>query len=105
MKPNAVICPQRGDAFPHHLDLQVPRESAGNADRCQLAKLSKDANANANGSDGCYHADEGLFISPDLQRFVAQSPFDAPSAGGRIRRNTCGSSNSRDLKYAAENGR
>ncbi|XP_037727167.1 myotubularin-related protein 4 isoform X2 [Drosophila subpulchrella] len=104
MKPNAVICPQRGDAFPHHLDLQVPRESAGNADRCQLAKLSKDANANANGSDGCYHADEGLFISPDLQRFVAQSPFDAPSAGGRIRRNTCGSSNSRDLKYAAENG-
>ncbi|XP_016951923.1 myotubularin-related protein 4 isoform X1 [Drosophila biarmipes] len=102
MKPNAVICPQRLDAFPHHLDLQVPRESAGNADRSQLVRLPKDAHAN--GSDGYHHADESLFISPDLQRFAGQSPFDAPSAGGRIRRNTCGSSNSRDLKYAAENG-
>ncbi|XP_016998647.2 phosphatidylinositol-3,5-bisphosphate 3-phosphatase MTMR4 isoform X2 [Drosophila takahashii] len=105
MKPNAVICPQRGDAFPHHLDLQVPRESAANATSCKLEKLSN-ANANANGSE-CYHhhADEGLFISPDLQRFVGQSPFDAPAAqGGRIRRNTFGSSYSRDLKFTTENG-
>ncbi|XP_033170474.1 myotubularin-related protein 4 isoform X2 [Drosophila mauritiana] len=109
IKPNAVICPQRVDAFPHHLDLQVPRETTGNPDRCKPEKLAKDANANANAngslltSEGC-NGEESLFISPDLQRFVGQSPFDAPSAGGRIRRNTFGSSYSRDMKCTAENG-
>ncbi|XP_017063822.1 myotubularin-related protein 4 [Drosophila eugracilis] len=102
IKPNAVICPQRGDTFPHHLDLQVPRE---NTERCKAEKLSKDSNANGSllASDG-YHADESLFISPDLQRFIGHSPFDAPSSGGRIRRNTFGSSYSRDIKFTAENG-
>lgn len=110
IRPNAVICPQRVDAFPHHLDLQVPRETTGNPDRCKPEKLAKDANANANAngsllaSDG-YNGEESLFISPDLQRFVGQSPFDAPSTGGRIRRNTFGSSYSRDMKFTAENGR
>ncbi|XP_044316993.1 myotubularin-related protein 4 isoform X2 [Drosophila rhopaloa] len=105
MKPNAVIFPQRGDAFPHHLDLQVPRECTGNTNRCKPDKLSKDANANGSllVADG-YHAEESLLLSPELQRFVGQSPFDAPSTGGRIRRNTFGSSYSRDLKFTAENG-
>ncbi|XP_026837446.1 myotubularin-related protein 4 isoform X2 [Drosophila erecta] len=105
IRPNAVICQQRVDAFPHHLDLQVPRETTGNLDRCKPEKLAKDANANGSllASDG-YHAEESLFMSPDLQRFVGQSPFDAPSVGGRIRRNTFGSSYSRDMKFTTENG-
>ncbi|XP_020808366.1 myotubularin-related protein 3 isoform X3 [Drosophila serrata] len=107
MKP--TVARQRGgDHFPHHLDLHVSRQNAHNTVRCKQENLNKDANAN-----GSSVADESLYMSPDLQRFVGHSsPFDVPSlvgAGGgcRVRRNTFGSSYSRDLghmKFTGENG-
>lgn len=103
MKPTALR--QRGgDQFPHHLDLHVSRQNAHNTARCKQ-DAAKEANAN-----GGSLADENLYMSPDLQRFAGHSsPFDVPlTQCGRVRRNTFGSSYSRDLghmKFAAENGR
>ncbi|SPP86603.1 myotubularin-related protein 4 isoform X1 [Drosophila guanche] len=82
---NATQRKEASAHFPHHLDLHVPS-------RC------KEGQKNTNGSmiDAENAADEKLFMSPEL----------LPTLGSRTRRNTFGSSYSRDIGHLkfAENG-
>ncbi|XP_023034870.1 myotubularin-related protein 4 isoform X2 [Drosophila willistoni] len=120
VKPNNLRYLQKSLASDHlldHLDLHVTRESSNDADDDEHSAKTANVSAvngagrtNTNGTgtnDGnSSSVDERICLSPELHRLNSQSqnifsPFEMPmpSNGNRVRRNTFGSSHSRDLAH------
>lgn len=104
LKPNVERRLKTDDGFPHHLDLHVPRENASSIYKRTQESFSK--NGSVNGS--ALAADTNNFEENQYtttERIIGKSSLVCPS-GARVRRNTFGSSYSRDighLKTTAEN--
>ncbi|XP_043067279.1 phosphatidylinositol-3,5-bisphosphate 3-phosphatase MTMR4 isoform X1 [Drosophila bipectinata] len=105
LKPNVGRRLRTDYAFPHHLDLQVPRENAGSIYKRVHHSLSKNENINGSAlAANSNNFEESQYTT--FERTVGKSSFVC-SSGARVRRNTFGSSYSRDighLKITAENG-
>ncbi|EDV34820.2 uncharacterized protein Dana_GF19035, isoform B [Drosophila ananassae] len=105
LNPNVARRLKTDDMFPHHLDLHVPRDTGGSIYKRTQDNFSK--NASVNGS--ALAADTSNFEENQYtttERIVEKSSIVCPS-GARLRRNTFGSSYSRDighLKITTENG-
>ncbi|KAH8336655.1 hypothetical protein KR074_004118 [Drosophila pseudoananassae] len=105
LKPNVGQRLTTDYAFPHHLDLHVPRETAGIVYKREQHSLPKNESINGSAlAANSKHFEESQYTTSE--RTAGKSSFVC-SSGARVRRNTFGSSYNRDighLKITAESG-